>query len=89
MEELSSGTISNDCGVKFLDYQLHGVPEYWIINPEPLMLEQYILDGNEYQLAKKVKKGMIKSVVVEGFEIDVKALTDDQAFLDAMKKMMG
>ena len=43
VEILSNSTAERDRGVKFKDYEAHGVQEYWIIDPDLGVLEQYIL----------------------------------------------
>lgn len=49
VEVLSDSTAANDRGVKFQDYAAHGVMEYWIIDPELEIVEQYQLVGNSYR----------------------------------------
>ncbi len=44
VEIASPKTQDRDRGVKFLDYERHGVEEYWIILPEEKIIEQYLLD---------------------------------------------
>lgn len=72
VEILSESTRKNDYGVKFYDYAAHDVGEYWIIDPENGILEQYVLLENEFYLHNKVEKtGFITSLVVPGFVLDV------------------
>ena len=40
---LSKSTEAVDRGIKFEDYALHGVAEYWIVDPEQESVEQYLL----------------------------------------------
>jgi Uma2 family endonuclease len=89
VEVLSESTARNDRGVKFDDYAAHGVAEYWIIDPESEVVEQYLLDGGHYQLAYKVGSGVLTSQVVEGFEIPVRAIFDAEANLAALRQMLG
>jgi len=35
---------------KRIVYATYGVPEYWIVDPSNLTLEQYVLDGDYYEL---------------------------------------
>ena len=56
-EILSPGTEANDRGIKFEDYALHGVREYWIIDPEQEFVEQYFLRGEIYELHVKAITG--------------------------------
>ena len=51
VEVLSPTTENNDRGIKFIDYALHGVQEYWLIDPTHQSVEQYLLqDGDNYEL---------------------------------------
>jgi Uma2 family endonuclease len=77
VEILSESTSSRDRGVKFEDYALHGVREYWIIAPETETLEQFVLNANrEYELKISSAAEEVSSVVVEGFRIPIRAIFD-------------
>jgi Uma2 family endonuclease len=58
-----------DRGVKFEDYAAHGVGEYWLVDPENERLEQYLLEGESYQMAFKADNGTVSSRVVAGFAV--------------------
>jgi Uma2 family endonuclease len=45
VEVLSTSMESNDRGIKFLDYAAHGVAEYWLVDPQAKIIEQYVLKG--------------------------------------------
>ena len=49
-EILSSSSAKIDKKTKFETYQRFGVKEYWIINPELELLEQFILKDGQYIL---------------------------------------
>ena len=72
VEILSKSTKKRDYGIKKTDYALHGVEEYWIIDPVAETVEQYLLQGITYELSQKLREGSLKSVVIEGFAIDVR-----------------
>lgn len=76
VEVLSPSTEANDRGVKFDDYAAHGVTEYWIIDPDEEVVEQYRLAGEGYKLAIKAQTGELRSVSVPGFVIPVRAIFD-------------
>lgn len=88
-EVLSESTELKDRGDKFQDYQSHGVGEYWIIDPDKEMLEQYILRGAVYDLAQKSGTGEVRSVAVPGFCIPVRALFDAALNLNVMRQLLG
>lgn len=77
VEVLSASTEANDRGIKFEDYAAHGVAEYWLINPDTETVEQYRLSGNGYELVMKAQTGELRSSVVPGFVIPVRAIFDD------------
>lgn len=78
VEVLSNSTEERDRGVKFLDYALHGVAEYWIIDPETETIEQYFLEDGEYVLHASLTKGNIVCLVINGLEIPVRAIFDQE-----------
>lgn len=49
VEILSLSTIQIDRGVKFQLYARHGVPCYWIVDPEARVIEAYQLTGEAYE----------------------------------------
>jgi Uma2 family endonuclease len=77
VEVLSESTEANDRGVKFDDYAAHGIGEYWIVDPESEVVEQYQLAGDHYALAIKAQTGELRSLAVPGFTIPVRAIFDD------------
>lgn len=74
VEILSDSTKDRDYGVKMTDYALHGVREFWIVDVEHETIEQYLLEGNAFTLAQKLKDGTLASEAVPGFRIGVKAV---------------
>lgn len=88
VEVLSDSTSAGDRGIKFDDYAAHGVAEYWIIDPEEEVVEQYWLDGDHYRLAYKVGSGTLTSRVVTGFELPVRAIFDAEVNLAALRQLL-
>ena len=93
VEILSPTTAKNDREVKFEDYALHGVREYWIIDPEKQCVEQYALltpkDTSYLPYGKYFPGQEIKSIVLPDFEIPVAAIFDEKANFDALKNLVG
>ncbi|GAB4581414.1 MAG: Uma2 family endonuclease [Anaerolineales bacterium] len=89
VEILSPSTEAIDRGVKFEDYAAHGVGEYWIIDPDRETIEQYALQNDVYDLRVKVKSGVIQSLMIDGFEMAVRAIFDEQEYLKALQKIVG
>lgn len=80
VEVLSKSTKKRDRGIKFQDYAAHKVAEYWIIDPETHIVEQYHLatpkDTIYTLLATYIAKDNIESLVIKGFNIPVAAIFD-------------
>ena len=53
VEILSPGTASNDRGRKMRLLARHGVREYWLIDPEAVSVEIYVLRGDRLMLASR------------------------------------
>lgn len=88
VEILSDSTAANDRGVKLEDYAVHGVGEYWIIDPSGEFVEQYVLQENGYELALKVNDGPLRSAAVPGFEIPVRAIFDEASNVQALQTIL-
>lgn len=86
VEIVSPSTERRDKGVKFKDYQAHSVEEYWIIDPEHETLEQYHLNGDEYELVLKSGDGTVTSFAIPGFQIPVRAIFDEAENLKAIQQ---
>lgn len=90
VEVLSESTENRDRGVKYEDFAVHGVAEYWIIDADRAVLEQYVLSENgDYELRLKSGSGRIESVAVSGFVTEVEAFFDEEKNLAALRKLVG
>ena len=87
-EILSPSTAVRDRGIKFEDYAAHGVGEYWLLDPEAEVVEQYVLEGGRYTLRLKSGSGEIESTMIDGFLIPVRALFDDAANLREVQRIV-
>jgi Uma2 family endonuclease len=88
-EVLSPSSILRDRGVKFEDYAAEGVSEYWIIDPDARTIEQYLQQNRSYALAGKFSNGVIRPAAIQGLEIPVNAVFDDQANLAALRNLLA
>lgn len=79
VEVLSSSTAKIDRGVKFVDYALNGVKEYWLADADKQCVEQYVLEGDTFTLKEKVEHGTVRCAVLTGLEIPLKAIFDEDA----------
>ena len=59
LEILSRSTAAMDRGLKKQTYARHGIPEYWIVDPEQEAIELYRLDrtAGAYRLAEICRRG--------------------------------
>jgi Uma2 family endonuclease len=89
VEVLSPGTEQNDRGIKFRDYAAHGVREYRLVGPQSEAIEQYELAGEDYTLRLKSGSGNVRSLVVPGFEIPIRACFDEQVNLAELRRLAG
>jgi Uma2 family endonuclease len=88
VEVLSDSTDKNDREIKFQDYAAHGVAEYWIVDPEKQIVEQYVLENERYELSVKAKDGEIGSAVLPEFKIQIRAIFDESENLKALTKLL-
>ena len=73
VEIISASTEKNDRTIKMQDYALHGVLEYWIVDPIQQSVEQYLLDGEQYSLhVKLIKEGIIHAKAIKDYSVDLK-----------------
>lgn len=82
IEILSAGTVGYDRGPKFRAYERAGVRELWLIDPYgPAGTEFYQLQGTRFVPVMPAEKGILRSVAVTGFWIDVAWLWPDERFV--------
>lgn len=87
-EVLSDTTDSRDRGVKFIDYAAHGVQEYWLVDTDCRLVEQYLLHGEEYKLSQTITSGMVESAVIRGCAIPLAAIFDETENLKALQQIL-
>jgi Uma2 family endonuclease len=72
VEVLSPGTAQRDLGRKRDLYERHGVPEYWIVDPEARTIEVLALASGLYDRAGLYGTGdVLRSAVLPAFELPV------------------
>jgi Uma2 family endonuclease len=76
VEVLSPSTAKIDRSTKFDDYEAHGVGEYWLVDAEKNVVEQYVLTDARYDLRAKSADGTLHSAALPGFVIPVQAIFD-------------
>jgi Uma2 family endonuclease len=88
-EVLSETTEHRDRGIKFEDFEANGVEEYWIVDPEALVVEQYLLINNRLTLHCKSNNGMLTSAAMAGLSIPVQGLFQESVNLATLRVMLG
>jgi Uma2 family endonuclease len=74
-EIVSKGSFEKDTIEKKAIYEKYGVKEYWIVFPEFETIEVYtLIDGKYKMLCAAEGAGIVKSKIIEGFEIDIKTV---------------
>lgn len=72
VEIVSPESLLRDRGEKFAEYELGGVPEYWLIDPDARRADFYRLDPDgRYQRVAVGTAGVYRSEVVPGFWLQV------------------
>ena len=89
VEVLSDSTEARDRKVKYDDYEGHGVGEYWILDTEKGVAEQYVLRGAAYELTLKSSTGEIHSEVIKGLVLPVKAFFSAEENLAALRVLLA
>lgn len=79
IEVLSSSTWRTDRGIKFEGYAINGVKEYWLVDADKEVVEQYMLENEGFVLTEKVQHATVRCKVLGGLEIPLKALFDEEA----------
>jgi Uma2 family endonuclease len=92
VEVISKESRKRDRVIKFEDYAQHGVTEYWIIEPQKQIIEQYALlvpSDTKYTLIKKLECGEdIASWAIKGFDIPVAAVFSKSDNVQALKELV-
>ena len=89
VEVLSDSTASRDRGVKFEDYEAHGVGEYWIVDADTETVEQYVVENGTFRLLLKSGSGEIASRVVSGFRIPIRSIFNAGENLSTLKNLLN
>lgn len=88
VEVLSDSTERYDREIKFQDYEAHGIQEYWIVDAEKEVIEQYFLQDGEYEFFLKSNNGEISSVVLPDFKVSIRSIFDEVENLSVLKKFL-
>jgi Uma2 family endonuclease len=72
IEIVSEDSVLRDRGTKFAEYELDGVKEYWLIDPERERADFFVL-GEDRRFERKLpdRRGFYHSTVLKGFRLNV------------------
>lgn len=72
VEIVSEESMLRDRGTKFAEYELDGVPEYWLIDPDKKRVDFFVLgEDGRFQRRLPDKNGVYRSVALKGFKLKV------------------
>jgi Uma2 family endonuclease len=75
----SSGTERTDRHLKFREYAMAGISEYWLVDVNARTIEVYVLQEEQYHLLGKWGMGEVaRSQLLEGFEVPVAAVVTEE-----------
>ena len=75
IEILSPSSAYYDLKQKKNLYELHKVPEYWIVDPEDHSVEVYLLEDEHYGITTRYTENhTVSAIQIEDFTIPVKAI---------------
>lgn len=89
VEVLSPSTMERDPGIKFKDYALHGVQEYWIVDPESQTIEQYRNIESAFNLEVKSKNGSIHCLTINGLDLLGSACFNEEENLAMLRTILN
>lgn len=65
-----------DRGIKFEDYQNHGIGAYWLVDPVKQFVEHYQLEEGVYKLILKSDTGEIQTPLIPDLIIPIPVIFD-------------
>jgi Uma2 family endonuclease len=72
IEIVSEDSVLRDRGTKFAEYELDGVKEYWLIDPDKERADFFVLgEGGRFERKLPDKRGFYHSAVLKGFRLNV------------------
>ncbi len=87
VEIVSEESLLMDRGEKFAEYEIGGVEEYWILDPDLKRADFFVLKEGRYERRVEDEQGIYRSEVIHGFWIKVEWLWDLPPVLDVLKEL--
>ncbi len=92
VEVISNSTKSTDKGIKKKDYAVHGIKEYWLVDPANKTVEQYLLNekkGKFELFSKKTINDQIACQIIQDCSFPVAAIFDENIKMKVVKEWMS
>lgn len=81
-----SESLLRDRGEKFAEYELEGIREYWIVDPDAKRVDFFVLgEDARYERRREDAQGVYHSVVLQGFRLPVRWLWERPPLLEALR----
>jgi Uma2 family endonuclease len=88
VEITSPESLLRDRGEKYAEYELEGVTEYWVIQPEAKRADFFVLnEGGWYERQREAREGIYLSTVMEGLALPIEWLWQPPPLAEALKKL--
>ncbi|GIV21031.1 MAG: restriction endonuclease [Armatimonadota bacterium] len=86
VEITSPESLIRDRGEKFAEYELEGIPEYWVIDPDAHRVDFFVLgEDGRYERRYEDSDGVYDSEVLKGFRIPVRWFWERPSLQDALR----
>ena len=88
IEIISEESLLRDRGEKFAEYEIGGVKEYWILDPETKRADFFILKEGRYERRVEDAHGIYHSEIIEGLWLKVAWLWNLPPVLDVLRELV-
>jgi len=87
VEITSAESLLRDRGEKFAEYELEGIREYWVIDPEGKRVDFFVLgEDGRYERRREDGEGVYHSAVLSGFRLPVRWLWERPPLMEAVRQ---
>ena len=87
VEITSAESLLRDRGEKFAEYELEGIREYWVIDPEAKRVDFFVLgEDGRYERRREDGEGVYHSAVLSGFRLPVRWLWERPPLMEAVRQ---
>lgn len=81
-------SLLRDRGEKYAEYELEGVREYWIINPDERRVDFFVLGADgRYERRREDAEGVYHSEVLKGFKLPVRWLWERPSLREVLNQL--